>query len=184
MKILILAIFLVISSFGDSIVKENSNIILNDKKIGTVYKGTELIKTGEELTATGWVMEGNEYILFYKNTDRIKLLRIGDEYTNQYKVLNKITDDYNVVWKNVTFTFKVDDIKNIVTSSSDVWKNEEELYQRCGSCHVARTPKEYKVNAWPNVVKTMADRAGFTKEETSSVGVYMQYRALKQSLEH
>lgn len=182
MRLLLLVIFLAISSFGKNLVKENIDIFIDKTKMGILYKGSEIVKNGENFIVSGWVMDGNEYILFLNNEDRIKLLKINDEYITKYKVLETKKDSYDVVWKRVSLEFQLQNSKTISESlSENIWINEEALYLRCGSCHKARTPEEYTVNQWPNVLKTMADRAGLSPEEILAVGSYLQYQALNHS---
>ena len=84
-------------------------------------------------------------------------------------------------WKNVELNFEVKDPSAIKNTKDGLWATEEELYLRCSSCHVAKKLEEYTINQWPNVVKTMSDRASFSKDETRLVGSYLQYKLLEKS---
>ena len=75
----------------------------------------------------------------------------------------KEEDEYGVKWKNVELNFEVKDPSAIKNTKDGLWATEEELYLSYGSCHVAKKLEEYTINQWPNVVKTMSDRAGLAK---------------------
>lgn len=183
MRLLLLMLFLSLSLFGKSIVTKNSEIFIDTIKVGTVYKGAFLTKKSDMYVASGWVMDGNEYILFYNNEERIKLLKIEETSINRYEVIETKKDAYDVTWKHVRLNFHIKTAENILENTTEnIWAHEEELYLRCGSCHKAHTPEEYTINQWPNVLKTMSDRAGFSPEEVTEVGNYLQYKALNYSI--
>lgn len=182
MRLLLLLIFLCVSVFGENIVKKNCEIFINNTKAGILYKGASVTKSNDSYVASGWVMEGNEYILFYNNEERIKLLKIEEGYISQYEVIDTKKDSYDVVWKHVSLKFQIGTQESVLGNKSEnIWTNEEELYLRCGSCHKAHEAEEYTINQWPNVLKTMAGRAGLSPEEIIEVGNYLQYKALNHS---
>lgn len=165
------------------IISSEQLISINNQDIGEVYKGTEIIKNGSNFKIHGYVMSGNEYVVFYNNENKIKLAKLKNEFIDKYKILSEKQDSYGVNWKEVELEFSLKNSSQVILKKNDVWAQEEELYSRCGSCHKARTPEEYTVNQWPNVIKSMSQRAGFTADETRAVGAYMQYQALELHLE-
>lgn len=178
MRTFLLVIFLTIASFGETFIKTDTEIFIDGVNAGRLYKGAEVTKNGVNFTISGWVMKGNEYILFYNNMDKIRLLKIENQYVNKYIIQETIKDSYGVSWHKVTLSFQIKTIENIADKNDDIWAPERDLYARCGSCHPAHTPEEYTVNQWPNVLKTMSERAGFTTEETNQIGSYLQYLTL------
>ncbi|MFL1705857.1 hypothetical protein ACHJH3_02510 [Campylobacter sp. MOP7] len=179
LKFIFTVMLLAHGAFGEDIISENQQIMIDSKEIGQIYKGAEVINEGSGYKIKGYVMSGNEYMLFYSNENRIRLARIKDEFTGFYKVISQSQDVYGVKWKEVELTFNLKDGGKIAPKNTNIWAKEEELYQRCGSCHASFHAEEYTVNQWPNVIKTMSERSGLTKDETRSVGAYMQYLALK-----
>ncbi len=174
------AVFALEQSLCASDIMSNDQVILiNNDEVGQLFKGTEVIKNGDKYKVRGYVMTGNEYMLFYSNENKIKLGTIKEEFTNKYKVIAEKQDVYGVKWKEVELDFNLRDVTKVVQKNNGIWSEEEALYARCGSCHAAFSPEEYTVNQWPNVLKTMSERAGLTKNETKAVGTYLQYKALE-----
>ena len=167
--------------FGLEVAGSDTAMTKNGEEIGTLYKGAQIQKDGASYKIKAAAMSGNEYMLFYNDKDRIKLARISNDAIKNLKVLSEEEDEYGVKWKNVELNFEVKDPSAIKNTKDGLWAAEEELYHRCGSCHVAKTLEEYTINQWPNVVKTMSDRAGFSKDETRLVGSYLQYKLLEKS---
>ncbi|MBE3022976.1 hypothetical protein [Campylobacter sp. 7477a] len=166
---------------GLDIVGADTEILIDDKEAGTLYKGTHIQKDGSKYKVSASVMSGNEYILFYNDMDRIKLARITGESVKNLKIISEKEDEYGVKWKNIELSFNTKDPSVIKNTKDGLWEAEEDLYLRCGSCHVAKAIDEYTINQWPNVVKTMSDRAGLNKDETRLVGSYLQYKLLDKS---
>ena len=167
--------------FGLEVAGADTAITKDGKEIGTLYKGAQIQKDGSSYKIKAAAMSGNEYILFYNDKDRVKLARISNDSIKNLKILSEEEDEYGVKWKNVELNFEVKDPSAIKNTKDGLWATEEELYLRCGSCHVAKKLEEYTINQWPNVVKTMSDRAGFSKDETRLVGSYLQYKLLEKS---
>jgi nitrate/TMAO reductase-like tetraheme cytochrome c subunit len=124
-------------------------------------------------------MDGNEYILFYSKDARIKLARIDNSFIKNQIVLERTKDDYGVEWKKVSLEFKTNKKNISVSNTNNLWINETELYQRCGSCHSLHPFNEFTPNQWPSIVKTMQNNAGFTKSEAKNVSIFLQYKSLK-----
>lgn len=177
---LILAMAIPVLSFSSEYVSNTSKILSkNGKEMGTIYKGSEIEKNKNSFKITAWVMDGNEYILFYSNEERIKLARIDRAFIKNQVVLEKTKDVYDVEWKKVTLEFKTN-VKNFSENTNiNLWTNESELYQRCGSCHSLHPYNEFNANQWPSIVKTMENNAGFTKDEAKNVSIFLQYKSLK-----
>lgn len=169
-----------ISSFADSFVSEDQIMYLNkNQEIGKVYKGTKVNVKNGKVILTGWVMSGNEYILFYSNTDRIKLARIDNAFIKNQVVKKTITDDYGVKWKQVALAFTLKNMKVLAKDTSKLWNVEKEKFQTCGACHNLHTPHEFSANQWPKMVKTMQANAGLTNKEVKNLSTYLQYEAIK-----
>lgn len=177
---LILAMAIPVLSFSSEYVSNTSKILSkNGKEMGTIYKGSQIEKNKNSFKITAWVMDGNEYILFYSNEERIKLARIDRSFIKNQVVLEKTKDVYDVEWKKVTLEFKTN-VKNFSDNTNkNLWTNESELYQRCGSCHSLHPYNEFNANQWPSIVKTMENNAGFTKDEAKNVSIFLQYKSLK-----
>lgn len=79
-----------ILSFSSEYILKTDKILSNDNKaMGTIYKGSKVEKNGSTYKVTAWVMDGNEYILFYSKDERIKLARIDRSFIKNQKVLEK-----------------------------------------------------------------------------------------------
>lgn len=92
--------------------------------------------------------------------------------------MKRATDVYDVEWKKVSLEFKSK--KDLtVKNDKELWTQETELYQRCGSCHSLHPYNEFNANQWPSIVKTMENNAGFSKEESQNVSIFLQYKSLK-----
>ena len=166
--------------FAKEYVLENTNMLsVKDKPMGTLYKGSEVTNKSNEYTLSGWVMDGNEYIIFYSSKARIKLARIDESFIENMKVYETVEDHYGVVWKRIDLSFKLKNSESLIDNKNDLWAEETTLYQRCGSCHKAFDAHEYTPNQWPSIIKTMQDNAGFSKKEAKEVSVYLQYQSLK-----
>ncbi len=177
---LILAMAIPVLSFSSEYVSNTSKIFSkNGKDMGTIYKGSQIEKTKKNFKLTAWVMDGNEYILFYSKDERIKLARINRAYIKNQIVLEKTKDVYDVVWKKISLEFTSKTESFLTTNTKDLWTNESELYQRCGSCHSLHPYNEFNANQWPSIVKTMQNNAGFTKDEAKNVSIFLQYKSLK-----
>lgn len=176
------AIFLLslpILSFGEMFSSKNQKIMsFEDNLVGTLYKGTPISKNKNGYSLKGWVMDGNEYIIFLSTTQRIKLARIDESFQKDLNVSKQKEDEYGITWKKVSLDFKLNKPK-IVKNQDNLWIEEKELYTRCGSCHKAHPFDEYTPNQWPPIIKTMKDNAGFTKKEANKVSKYLQYQSIK-----
>lgn len=162
------------------ITKKEVMLTHDKKKIGVIYKGTQIEKGKDALSLTGWVMDGNEYIIFYSHTARIRLAKIDENYIKDMTTLKTIEDEYEVVWKKIILKFNLNDNSKINSSREQLWTNETELYQRCGSCHNNFPPHEFTANQWPQTIKTMKDNAGLTNKEVKQLSVYLQYQSIKE----
>ncbi|AXX88290.1 hypothetical protein [Malaciobacter marinus] len=166
--------------FSKEYASKNLEILsMKNEPVGVLYKGAKVNENKGDFTLSGWVMDGNEYIIFYSSKDRIKLARLEDEFTKNMKVSETKEDVYGVKWKKIDIDFKLKNSKALVTNENELWNKEEELYQRCGSCHKTFEAYEYTPNQWPSIMKTMKTNAGFSKKETKAVSVYLQYESLK-----
>lgn len=156
--------------------------ILNKQhhSVGVLYKGAKLKKQGNAYVLSGWAMDGNEYIVFYSETQRIKLARLQEEFISSLKVNKTLEDKYGVMWKQVDLTLWLEDKSKLTVMPEKLWVEEEELYQRCGSCHKSYPAHEYTANQWPPIVKTMKDNAGLSKKESKAMSVYLQYESIKE----
>ncbi|MGB6329506.1 MAG: hypothetical protein WBF48_11320 [Halarcobacter sp.] len=183
-RIIVLMLFILPTIFfAKEYVSENIEMLsLKNESIGLLYKGTEVKSTENKYTLSGWVMDGNEYIIFYSDKARIKLARIDENFIKNMKVYKIQEDEYGVKWKKVDMNFKLKSPKSLVNNENELWKNEAELYQRCGSCHKTFDFHEYTPNQWPSIIKTMKNNAGYSKKESKEVSVYLQYQSLKGKL--
>jgi hypothetical protein len=161
-------------------VQKQEILSLDKQAIGTLYKGVSLEQKADVFTLSGWVMDGNEYIVFYSDTQRIKMARLEDEFTIQLKVKQTKEDEYGVLLKKVTLDFKLKESTKLTKDEHSLWKEEEELYARCGSCHNSFPAHEFTANQWPPIMKTMQDNAGFSKQEAKAVSLYLQYESIKE----
>jgi hypothetical protein len=165
---------------GDFITNKQTMFTPDKKEIGYINKGAEVEKKNDNLSITGWVMDGNEYIIFYSNTARIRLARIDKIYIKDMTILKTIKDEYDVTWKQVSLEFTLDDNTKISSSRATLWDKETKLYQRCGSCHTNFPPHEFTPNQWPQLIKTMKSNAGLTNDDVKQLGVYLQYQSIKE----
>ncbi len=163
------------STLYASVISADAPIGVGGEKIGVAYKGANVTCDGASCKIQGSVVAGNEYMLFYDEKDKIKLARLDRAAVKNYKVLKEFEDSYGVKWKKVELDFTMFDASLLKEDGEDVWAAEKELFERCGSCHASKKPEEFTINQWPNIIKTMSDRAGLNKDETRQVGSYMQY---------
>ena len=178
---LLLAIFVFMNlAIADEYIKKDSKIFIDGTEVGTVYKGTQVKKAGDQYTASGWVMKDNEYILFHSNSERIKLLRIDNKYIKDYTQTETKKDVYEVTWRKAELTFVIKE-KDVTSDNFDqVWAAEKELYMRCGTCHSPHPVDEFTVNQWPSMIKAMSSNAGLSKEEVKTLSAHRQYLRLQQ----
>lgn len=173
-------LFFSIPSFADSFVSKDQIMYLDkDQKIGKIYKGTKVNVKDGKVILSAWVMNGNEYILFYSNTDRIKLARIDEAFIKNQIVKKTITDEYGVKWKQISLTFKLKNMKELLKDIKNLWNVEKEKFQICGACHNLHSPHEFTANQWPKMVKTMQENAGLTNKEVKNLSTYLQYETIK-----
>lgn len=148
--------------------------------MGLIYKGTKVEKKDGKYILPGWVMDGNEYIIFFSNKDRIKLARIDESFIKNLVEVKTMEDELGVLWKKVQLEVTFKKNAKLTTDENSLWTQENELYLRCGSCHNLHDEKEFTPNQWPQIMKTMQNNAGFTKKEAKSVSLFLQYKSLQE----
>ena len=148
--------------------------------MGYIYKGTKVEKIDGKYVLPGWVMDGNEYIVFFSNKERIKLARIDESFIKNFVVKGSMEDDLGVTWKKVELEIVLNKEAKLTSNENSLWTEEKELYLRCGSCHNLHDEKEFTANQWPQIMKTMQNNAGFTKKEAKKVSLFLQYKSLQE----
>lgn len=148
--------------------------------LGVLYKGAKINVSSKKTSLSGWVMDGNEYVIFYAHNARIKLAKIDEVYIKDLIVKKTIKDEFDVIWKKVELSFTLKNNKHISSTRDSLWEEEEELYQRCGSCHNNIPAHDHTPNQWPPAIKSMKQNAGLSNKEVKMLSTYLQYQSLKE----
>ncbi len=149
------------------------------KSIGKIELSTPLKLISQDdkfdkVQITGWSSEGFENVLFKDIGQRIIYLRADESIRKNAKIIKTKTDDYDSTWNKVSYKVWIKK-GNLADNIDEALKKGKEIYtNRCGACHASHDTKHYTANQWPNIIKSMEDRAGLNKSEKQSVIKYVQ----------
>ena len=80
-------------------------------------------------------------------------------------------------WDKVSLEIWADK-KEFVKDNKEMLNRARELFvNNCGICHAIHKEKEFTVNAWPAIFRSMADRTGIDKKDRWLVIEYLQKNA-------
>lgn len=86
-----------------------------------------------------------------------------------------IASSDDIIISNKTKT----ETKKATTNSETVSAGQNVYSSRCGRCHYLKTPQDYTLQQWDNILKTMISKANLKKEEAKQVTAYVMEHAKK-----
>ncbi len=165
-----------------SVLKKNTDIIQNGKKIGFITVLTPVKNVSKSsVKVKGFRLEnypqmivrdmqrGEVYVEFDEDKEDIS--------AKLFKVLKSYEDDYGEIWQEVEGTINID--TSFVTNDvQPLYKEAKTTYaQSCSMCHHLPDPHHYTVNQWPQQIESMMEQIPLDKPVKSLIIKYLQQHA-------
>lgn len=184
MKNIIVLLFMTIGLWAKNTVYSDLVVALYLNKEDTKIIGKllptnpfEILKDDNDkvlIKIEGYVNPKAPWVIYFNDSQRIIMAAFSKN--TQLNFSQKITGKKDQCDK-VSLQIWAD--KTEVTPNNQAMLNRaKDLFvNNCGICHALHKEKEFTVNAWPAIFKSMVDRTGIEKKDTWLVIQYLQKNA-------
>ncbi|MFT5835539.1 MAG: hypothetical protein ACI9RG_000432 [Sulfurimonas sp.] len=172
------------ASANDVIIKEQTNLEQDGKKIGFVKVLTPVEKVKTKNGKTTIRIKG--FRLKDYPQDVVRDMKRGELYAQfndeniavkSFKVIKKYEDDYGEIWQEVEGDFVISS-KQISKDPEKLRNDALKLYERtCSMCHHLPKSTAYTVNQWPHLIESMMVQVPLEIEPKTFIIKYLQQHA-------
>ena len=168
--------------FADSsVINKKTSLMLNGKKVGFVTVLTPIETLGNsKIKVKGYRYVNYPQMIVRDMKRREVYIQLKDKKTalKAFKVIKKHEDAYGEFWEEVEGIFSVEE-NSISKNSNKLFKKAKSTYrQACAACHHLHPTDRFRVNQWPQEIKSMLINTSFDEQTASLVTKYLQQHAV------